>query len=271
LNTRAKATTKPDWAIEVRNLSFAYDGKHRVLRDADFAIEHGQVIAIIGPNGGGKTTLLKLLLGLLEPSQGSLRVLGKTPVQARKHVGYVPQHVQFDPHFPVTAWDIVLMGRLGYAPLIGPFRRKDRKAATTALDRVGLSDMRNAKFSEMSGGQRQRVLIARALVCEPKLMLLDEPTSNLDVGMEKLFYDLLDQLKGDMTVGIVSHDIGFVAGQIEQAVCVNGNVAVHPTEALSGQVFEDMYGGEISMIQHQHNLPTGHSHDPSQHGGHSHD
>lgn len=247
-----------DLAIETTGLWFAYDRKNYVLRDADLRVSQGEMIAIVGPNGGGKTTLLKLLLALLSPSRGTIRVLGHSPRQARARVGYVPQHVHFDPKFPVTAWDVVLMGRLGRCRSLGPFGGHDRRAAEDALQQVGMGAMRRRAFSEMSGGQRQRVLIARALVAQPRLLLLDEPTANLDVSMEEDFYDLLARLAGPMTVAIVSHDVGFVSSRVSTVVCVRGEVAVHPTKDLSGEMLRELYGSDVSLVHHHSDYAAGH-------------
>jgi zinc transport system ATP-binding protein len=244
-------------AIETGGLWFAYEGQDFVLRDVNLSIGQGEMIGIVGPNGGGKTTLLKLLLGLLTPSRGTIRVLGLSPNEARPHVGYVPQHVQFDPKFPVTAWDVVLMGRLGRASAIGPYGHNDRRAAEAALDQVGMGGMKSRAFAEMSGGQRQRVLIARSLVTQPRLLLLDEPTANLDVSMEQEFYELLARLAGQMTVAIVSHDVGFVSSRIGKVVCVRGHVAVHATKALSAEMLRELYGSEVSLVHHHTDISSG--------------
>jgi zinc transport system ATP-binding protein len=243
-----------DPAIETCGLWFAYEGQNYVLSDVNVLIYEGEMIGIVGPNGGGKTTLVKLLLGLLSPDRGTVRVLGLSPREARPRVGYVPQHMQFDPKFPVTAWDVVLMGRLGRSRVLGGFGRDDRRAAGEALEQVGLADLRRRAFAEMSGGQRQRVLIARALVTQPRVLLLDEPTASLDLGMEQEFYDLLTRLGGQMTVAIVSHDVGFVSSSIDKVVCVRGQVAVHATKALSGQMLRELYGSDVSLVHHHVDL-----------------
>ncbi|NBB95441.1 MAG: ATP-binding cassette domain-containing protein [Planctomycetes bacterium] len=243
-----------DHAVDISGLSFSYDGLSNVLHDVDLQVTSDETVAVVGPNGGGKTTLLKLLLGLLTPDRGSVRVLGRRPAQVRPQIGYVPQYVQFDPHFPVTAWDVVIMGRLGRTRGIGWYSRADRRATRDALDRVGLDSAGSRPFAALSGGQRQRVLIARALVTQPTLLLLDEPTANLDVGVEKEFEDLLAGIETQMAVMIVSHDIGFVASRISKVVCVNREVAVHPTQQLSPQILEAMYGQEVSLVHHHVHL-----------------
>ena len=170
-------------------------------------------MCIVGPNGGGKTTLVKLILGLLRPQRGEVRVFGQPPHRARLRVGYMPQHVQHDPQFPVTVMDIVLMGRLGQGVLGWP-GRADRRAAIDALAQVGMEEFRRRPFADLSGGQRQRVLIARALCCKPDLLLLDEPTSNVDSLVEARLLDLLRDLNRQMTIVMVSHDLGFVSGLV---------------------------------------------------------
>ena len=173
-------------AIEISDLWFSY-GAHAALRSVNLLIERGEFVCILGPNGGGKTTLLRLMLGLLRPDRGSVRVLGGKPLETCSRAGYVAQQSQFDPSFPVSVLDVVLMGRLGRGGSVGWHRRADVRHADDALAEVRMSELRKQPFSELSGGQRQRVLIARALAAEPELLLLDEPTSNLDVGVEQEF------------------------------------------------------------------------------------
>jgi len=231
-------------------------------------------VCIVGPNGGGKTTLVKLILGLLTPQRGEVRLFGQSPCRARRRVGYMPQHVQHDAQFPVTVMDIVLMGRLGQSGvaqppsavqtgghsrgrlchilqgLLGWPKRADRRAALDALRQVGLDDFGRRPFASLSGGQRQRVLIARALSGNPDLLLLDEPTSNVDSLVEARLLDLLRELNRRMTIVMVSHDLGFVSGFVESVICVNRRVVVHPTAEITGAVIRDVYGGEVRMVRH---------------------
>lgn len=241
--------------IEMSGVWFAYNGQP-VLRDVTLHIEAGERAYVVGPNGGGKTTLLKLILGLIQPQQGTVRVLGVSPRQARPRVGYTPQVSLFDPRFPVSVTDVVLTGSLGRTRRIGPFGRSDRAKAMRALEEVGLTDMAKQPFSDLSGGQRQRVLIARALVCEPELLLLDEPTANLDVGVEAELHELLDRLDGRMSVVTVSHDVGFVSTTVGKVVCVQQSVQVHPTADLTGELMRDLYGRDIRLIRHDHDCRT---------------
>ena len=236
-------------AIDIAGLSFSYNGRP-VLRDVDLTIASGDLVCMVGPNGGGKTTLLKLMLGLLRPDVGRIRVFGRSPHEARPLVGYVPQHMTFDAHFPVNVTDVVLMGRLGRAG------GGDSDAVAEALREVGIHDLRKRPFSELSGGQRQRVMIARALASEPEMLLLDEPTASLDVGVEREFHALLGALNERMTIVLVSHDVGFVTGHVGKVVCVQGAVAVHPTAELTGEVMRDLYGHDIRLVRHDHDCLT---------------
>jgi zinc transport system ATP-binding protein len=210
-------------------------------------------VCIVGPNGGGKTTLVKLILGLLEPSVGEIRVFGKPPKTARSRIGYMPQHLLYDPLFPVTVSDIVLMGRLRNGGLRGFFGwpdALDRETASEVLRQVGMEDFSRRPFSSLSGGQRQRVLIARALAGRPDLLLLDEPTSNVDTLVEAQLLELLGKLNERMTIMMVTHDLGFVSEMVEKVVCVNRRVAVHPTNDISGEIIHDIYGGHVRMVRH---------------------
>ena len=249
-----------DPAVELRGVDFAYE-RHLVLEDVDLRVDTGSFVSIIGPNGGGKSTLLKLLLGLIEPLRGEVRVFGKRPRRARRAVGYMPQHQSLDASFPITVEEVVRLGRLHRSSWFGLPRSEDRRACEQALETVGCSHLRTESFSELSGGQRQLVLIARALVSGPRLLLLDEPTANLDPAVEESFYALLQRLRGEITMILVSHDVGLVAEQTEQVVCVNRRVELHPAHAVSGELVGAMFGAEgARLVDHTHGLGPGHRH-----------
>ena len=203
--------------ILIENLDFSF-GRIPVLEKASLQIADKEFVCIVGPNGGGKTTLLKLLLGLLEPQAGIVSVFGKNPVLGRKWIGYLPQHANLDAKFPVTALDVVLMGRLGKTRGFGFYTKIDRSAARDMLARVGLEQLGNRPMAALSGGQRQRVLIARALVSNPRMLLLDEPTASLDDFVERELYELLQELNKELTVVVVTHDIAFVSSYVEKVV-----------------------------------------------------
>ena len=245
--------------VDVRNVSFAY-GAAPVLEDVSFQVGPHELICMIGPNGGGKTTLVRLLLGLLRPGRGRICVLGQPPERARLRVGYMPQHVDHDPQFPVNALDIVLMGRLGRGGLrkaLGWYDRADRRAALEALDMVDMTAAARQTYSTLSGGQRQRVLIARALCGGPELLLLDEPTANVDALGESRLLDILKPLSRRMSVLTVSHDLGLVSDLVERVICVNRRVVVHPTSRMTGQVFEALYGAKQRVVEHGEQTPGG--------------
>ena len=248
--------------IEIKNLNFSYENDIPVLEDVNLDFRELESACIVGPNGGGKSTLLFLLLGLLKPTSGSILVFGQSPMEARPQIGYMPQHIQLDPDFPICAGDLVLMGRLG-AGFWGRYSKTDREIAHQAMCELSVDHLANRLFADLSGGQRQRVLIARALACEPKLLLLDEPTANVDPGVQEQFYEILYKLNKRMSILTVSHDLGFVSNKIDSVICVNRNVHVHPTNELDGNMITDMYGYDVSLVRHDYRC-----NDPKhEHGG----
>ena len=238
--------------IELKGVSFSFDGRNQVLEDVTLSIEPLSFASVIGPNGGGKTSLLKIILGLFEPSAGSVRVLGTSPVRARHRIGYMAQHSTLDAAFPVRVLDVVLMGRLGPSRLVGPFDQADIAAASGALERVGLASLERRPFADLSGGQRQRVLLARALASGPELLLLDEPASGLDQKVELDFFDLLRELNQTATIVLVSHDLGFVQSFVRSVICVHRTVDVHPTNLVDGTTIRELYGGDVRLVRHDH-------------------
>jgi len=236
--------------LVLKDVNFSYNGE-RILQDVNLAITSGEFIGIIGPNGGGKTTLLRLILGLLTPQSGSIRVFGQPPAKSCRRIGYVPQHIQFDQRFPATVFDIVQMGQVGKNGW-GYISKQERRLVEEALESVDLAPLQKKRFSDLSGGQRQRVLIARSLASRPELLLFDEPTANVDSSSGEQVYSILEELNKRMTILVVSHDIAFVNRQITSVVCVNHQVAVHPTSNLDGTNIIDLYGHDISLVRHDH-------------------
>ncbi|MCL2305869.1 MAG: ABC transporter ATP-binding protein [Planctomycetaceae bacterium] len=236
--------------VEFQSVSFAYE-QQLVLENVSLSIQRGDFASIVGPNGGGKTTMLKLMLGLLTPKSGTVLLFGETPKRTRNRVGYTPQFLQVDYCFPVSVFDVVLMGRLQEGGQKFRYDKADKTAAEQALETMRLADAKNAPFRSLSGGQRQRVLIARALCANPELLLLDEPTSNIDPSSEEILFDILGELNKQLTIVLVSHDIGFVSRLVKTVICVNQTVAVHPTSSLNGQMIREIYGSdEIQMVRH---------------------
>lgn len=236
--------------IELKDICFAYENQE-VLHNVNFTVSKGDIVAIVGPNGGGKSTLIKLILGLISPKFGSLSVFGKNPEQVRKKIGYVPQYLIFDEAFPVTVLDVVLMGRID-AHIAGPYRGKDRECAITALKKVSLENLAERPFSELSGGERQRVIIAQSLVSSPELLLLDEPTANVDSVVETQIYDLLKKLNEQITIVVVSHNLNVVTRHATHVACVNRTVSQFPMAELSESKLHSVYHGNMALLQHNH-------------------
>ncbi len=226
--------------VQIQNVWFAYNGK-TVLQDVSLDIQPGDFIAMIGPNGGGKTTLLKLMLGLLKPDQGSIKVLGGPTEKASHHIGYVPQDVHINRSFPITAIDIVLMGQLRPDKRWVLSSAQDRREAIKALERMEIADYANSKIDALSGGQRQRVFIARALVAQPKILLLDEPTASIDARGQAEFYRLLKALNRDITILVVSHDLVAISTHVKSVACVNKRLHYHNQAEITGEMLEEMY------------------------------
>jgi zinc transport system ATP-binding protein len=235
--------------LVLNHVSAGYD-HHDILRDVNVSVEERDFLGIIGPNGGGKTTLLKVILGLLKPRMGEVRVLGKPPVQARKFIGYVPQYIQYDRQFPIRVWDVVLMGRLGKLGMRPFFSERDRDVAMDALRKVQMEEFRDHQLSQLSGGQQQRILIARALCTEPKLILLDEPTASIDKKMQSSIYELLQELNEKATIILVTHDIGVLSAYVKKIGCINKHFIYHDSKELTKDMLEAAYECPVDLIAH---------------------
>jgi len=241
----------------VEHVCFDY-GSERVLDQVTLQIRRGDFLGMIGPNGSGKTTLLRILLGLLRPSCGHVSLFGADVhhFNAWHLVGYVPQKAAFEARFPASVLEVVISGRSARVGLGRRFGRDDREAATQALEIVGMSSFRDRLVGRLSSGQQQRVFIARALVHEPELLLLDEPTVGVDVDVQEQFYGLLRHLNGDLgtTLVMVSHDIGVVAREVTQLACLNRTLVFHgdPEEAMRSGALEQLYRPESLVVAHRH-------------------
>lgn len=237
----------PEKIVAFSDVDFAY-AETQILESVSFEVEKGSFVSVIGPNGGGKTTLVKLMIGLLQPTHGKIRLFGKQPQQSRRRVGYVPQYTTFDPQFPITVMDIVLMGRLGR--LMGFYTKQDRRKAREALETVDLAQVSRSQFSKLSGGQRQRILIARALATEPDILVLDEPTSNVDVGVELRLSTLMEELNKSLTVILITHDLGFASSLVDTLLCVNKRAFIHPTSEVTEEMIRNLYDADVRYVEH---------------------
>ena len=237
--------------IKICDLHFSY-GNPVILEDIQLDIKANEFVGMVGPNGSGKTTLLKIILGLLDPDKGSVEVLGKQPHQAVKEIGYMPQFTAFSRDFPINVEETVLMGRLGNTSSIGFFSKKDKQLAGESMEAVEILDLKKRSIGSLSGGQLKRVLIARALACNPKIMILDAPTANIDMKAEKDIFNQIKKLKEKITIIVVTHDIGFISQYITKVACINRTLVCHPTSELTGETIENLYGTHVHMVHHHH-------------------
>ena len=237
-------------AIEIKNLTVKREGQ-TVLDSVSLNIEEGQSYAIIGPNGGGKTTFLKSILGLIKPDSGSVKIYGEAPAVNRYLLGYVPQFHTFDFSYPISVRDMVLTGRLGH---IKGIRRKysdeDRKSAEEAMKTLGILHLADRTLNDLSGGEQQRAIIARSSVGNPKVLLLAEPTVYVDSPTEEKFHDILVELHKKMTVIMVTHDIGVISSGVDVITCLNVKMFTHYTAEITGDMIRNTYKCPVDLIAH---------------------
>jgi zinc transport system ATP-binding protein len=238
-----------DEVVRLEDIWVYYDSV-LALEGVNLSINQDDFLGLIGPNGGGKTTLLRVILGLVKPSRGKVTVLGETLERSRKLVGYVPQHSLFDRDFPASVWDVVLMGRAGQVGLLRTYSGEDKRIAQTALETVEMLKYKDRQIGRLSAGQQQRVFIARALVAEPKLLLLDEPMAGVDAPMQTGFYELLARLKQQMAIVLVSHDISAVSIYVDKIACLNRKLFYHDSKEISLEELEATYQCPVELIAH---------------------
>jgi zinc transport system ATP-binding protein len=210
-------------AISVQKVSFSYR-ETKVLSNIDFTVMPGEFIGIIGPNGGGKTTLFHLLMGFLKPQQGTIEIFNQSPRQARGKIAWVPQNFHYDRHFPISVLEVVLLGRLRNLNFFGKYSKEDQTKAIKSLEKVGMNQFKNAPFAELSGGQAQRVLLARALASNPAMILLDEPTAGVDIHAQTEIYKILSEMRRTITILMVTHDLRAAVDHVEKIFCVQGSL-----------------------------------------------
>jgi zinc transport system ATP-binding protein len=236
--------------IELKNVWFSYNGEV-VLKDITLTVEKNDFFAVIGPNGGGKTTLLKLILGMMKPNRGFVRVFGEEPAKSVHRLGYVPQDTSFNREFPITVFDATLLGRLGHPKKFWHYTKSDREIAQHALETVDMGDFRDRRIGSLSGGQRQRVFIARTLASEPDILLLDEPTASIDIEGQHKIYDILKKLNEEMTILVVSHDLNILLGIAKSVAHVNTTIFTHNAPIVSPEML-----GRLTGISLEHICPV---------------
>ena len=241
--------------LEFGHVWFQYDSA-TVIEDVSFVIGRGEFVAVLGPNGSGKTTLIKLALGLLQPASGMVSLLGQSPREFRawERLGYVPQRVEgMNVHFPATVEEVVAQGQYrGFDP-IAIWRRKGHVGVLQAMETVGVAGLRKRKISSLSVGQQQRALIARALVRQPELLVLDEPAAGIDVAGQEQFYTMLRRLNAEhgLTILMVSHDIGAVLREATTVACINRTLVFHgPPHKITQRELSDLYGLPMNVLLH---------------------
>lgn len=252
--------------ISLRNVWVGYDSTP-VLEDINLDIISGDFIGLIGPNGGGKTTLLRALIGLIEPMQGEISIMGESPKKGRCHIGYVPQLVAFDKEFPISVWDVVKMGRLGCKGILHKMQRGDEQIITTSLEQVGVLDLHTQAIGDLSVGQRQRVYIARALATQPQILLLDEPTASVDPQATQNIYELLHDLNQNMTIIMVSHNMEAVSSHVKSIGCINHRLYYHGNKEITSEMVNAIYNCPIDLIAHgvPHRVLAPHNHNGDSH------
>ncbi len=232
--------------LEVRDVSFAY-GDTPVLSEVNLTIRQRDHLVILGPNGGGKTTLARLILGLLTPDRGTIVYLQP---ELRHRIGYVPQHSAFEQWFPLRVREVVRMGRLAQRGILRPFRREDNRLTDRMLESLQITDLAALPVGSLSGGQLQRVLIARALIAEPALLILDEPTASIDAESRTQLRELLSELNRRIPIVMITHDMTAVAADVRSIACVNRRLYYHRAGELSSETISRVYGCPVDLLAH---------------------
>jgi len=232
--------------VELNKVSFSYNNQI-VLEDVDLTINQRDYLVLIGPNGGGKTTLAKLILGILSPQSGQIVI--RLP-EGRRSIGYVPQFSTFDWQFPLRVTEVIRMGRLARRGLLRPYSENDNRAVNKIAETIQIDHLLDSFIGELSGGQLQRVLIARALISDPELLILDEPTASIDTDSRNILNSVLNELNQRIPIMMITHDATAITPQAKRIVCVNRHVYVHDSGEVSEETIEKVYGCPVELIAH---------------------
>lgn len=256
-------------AVKVNNLSVVYESGVNAIENVSFEVKEGDFLGIIGPNGGGKTTLLKAILNLIPVTKGSVEIYGKPASENKSAIGYVPQFSNMNASFPISVKEVVLSGFLSAGKPIFKYTKAQNEKADEMLKTLGIYDKKDLLVSELSGGQRQRLLIARALVSEPKILILDEPTASVDPVSSENIFEILSKLKG-VTVIVVTHDMFAVSTKIRSLACLNKTLVYHGEPELKKETVENLYNCPVELIAHgvPHRVLADHDGSCSCHGHH---
>lgn len=249
--------------IKIENLSAGYDRK-TVLHDINLEISEKDFLGIIGPNGGGKTTLMKVILGLLKPSEGKITFYDNGMPVEQLEIGYLPQYNSIDKKFPISVYEVILSGLNRQKSLFSRFTKEHHERVKETISMMGLEGMENKPIGQLSGGQMQRALLGRAIVSNPKAIILDEPNTYIDKRFEARLYSLLEEINKQRAVILVSHDIGTVLQTVKSIACVNGTLDYHPQSEVSAEWIEEKLQCPIELLGHgelPHRVLKKHNHD----------
>lgn len=235
--------------IKIDNLSAGYENK-AVLHDINLEVAEKDFLGIIGPNGGGKTTLMKVILGLLEPTEGKITYYDNGTPTERLEIGYLPQYNSIDKKFPISVFEVILSGLNRQKNLFRRFTKEHHERVKETISMMGLEGMENKPIGQLSGGQMQRALLGRAIVSDPKAIILDEPNTYIDKRFEARLYSILEEINKERTIILVSHDIGSVLQNVKSIACVNGTLDYHPQSEVSAEWIEEKLQCPIELLGH---------------------
>lgn len=250
------------YAIELKDVNAGYKSGNPIITNINLKVNEKEFLGIIGPNGGGKTTLLKTIIGLLKPQSGKVLLFGDSIDNSEYKIGYVPQYSYFDKTYPITVKDVVAMGLISKKMFTSKLSKSEQLTVEDSLDKVNLLTKINVQIGHLSGGEQQRVLIARALSTDPKILILDEPTASIDTQTGQNIYELLTELNKQKTIIIVSHDVGAISRSVKKIACMNKTLVYHNTKEITKEMLEQTYQCPIDLIAHgvPHRVLDNHQH-----------